>query len=183
MDRSSSKLWEIQLVSVAPILFILLRARQAVAPGSQGSRFSRQVFPVWILLGALALCLTLRAAPIALYWNSIDSLWFDFERRGILYRIAQILSHATFWAYLALAAYLLWNMDASAHFWVRSGTLLIAWFGLALLERFPVHKFPRLNRPGLYEGAKVDLITNLSMAVFSGLGMTALSVLYYWWRG
>lgn len=132
----------------------------------------------------LAICLFLRFAFVAFHWRDLESMWIDFDRRGLSYRIAWLLSLVTLAAYFAAAIGAIWSLSKTDIPWItRYGTIFLAWLGIALLERFPLHKFPRTNSHSLFRDAQVDLVVNLVMAVASAIGMTALSGLYYWWRG
>jgi hypothetical protein len=132
----------------------------------------------------LTCCIASRAAFVAFHWSDLESMWSDFDRRGLTYRIAWLLSMLTLVAYFAAAIGAIWSLpktDVAGH--VRYGTIFLAWLGIALLERFPLHKFPRTNSPSLFREAQLHLIVNLIMAFGSAVGMTVLSGLYYWWRG
>lgn len=138
---------------------------------------------LWLAL-ALAGCLAARIAFLALHWNRIDALWYDFERRGFDYRIGWLLSLVTFLAYLGCAVVVLWRLDPAADpAWNRYGAFFLAGFGMTLLERFGVHRFPRLNEPDLYRDAQAALLAHLVVAFLSGLGMMALGAFYYWRQG
>jgi hypothetical protein len=137
-----------------------------------------------ILLIVLTICLALRGAFVAYHFNRLEAMWSDFDRRGLSYRIAWLLSAITLVAYFAAVIGMFWNLPKSDLPWpVRYGAIFIAWLGLALLERFPLHKFPRTNSHALFQEAKLELMVNLIMAFGSAIGMTVLSGAYYWWRG
>lgn len=136
-----------------------------------------------MLLIVLAICLLVRFAFVAFHWRDLESMWSDFDRRGLSYRIAWLLSVVTLGAYFAAAIGAIWSLPKTDVSWsVRYGTIFIAWLGLALLERFPLHKFPRTNSHSLFREAQIDLMVNLIMAFASAVGMTILSGIYYWWR-
>jgi hypothetical protein len=137
-----------------------------------------------VLLIIFAICAVLRIGFVAFHWNHLDSMWYDFDRRGLTYQVARLLSVITLVAAFAAAAYAIWTLPkvGEGSILYRYGTIFIAWLSIAFFERFPLHKFPRTNSPSLYRDAQADLITNLIMAVLSGIGMTALTGLYYWWR-
>lgn len=138
-----------------------------------------------VLLITLAICAVLRVAFVAFHWNQLDSMWNDFDRRGLTYRIAWLLSGLTLLAAFIAAAYAIWTLPQTheSSIFSRYGTIFVAWLGIGFMERFPLHRFPRTNSPSLYRDAQADLITNLILAVGSAIGMTLLSGLYYWWRG
>jgi hypothetical protein len=52
-----------------------------------------------------------------------------------------------------------------------------------LLSKFVPHKFPRTNSSKLYSEAQMNLVVNLVLALLSGIGMTALTMLFLRWRG
>ncbi len=136
------------------------------------------------LLITFAVCISVRFAFVAYHWSRLDAMWSDFDRRRLRYRIAWLLSVITLVAYFAAAIGAFWSLPKSDVTWpIRYGTIFIAWLGIALLERFPLHKFPRTNSHALFQEAKLDLFVNLIMAFGSAIGMTVLTGLYYWWRG
>jgi cytochrome c biogenesis protein CcdA len=137
-----------------------------------------------VLSITLAVCFAARFAFVAFHLRDLESMWYDFDRKGLTYHIAWLLSIVTLGAAFAAAAYAIWSLPKTDISWSqRYGTIFVAWLGLALLERFPLHKFPRTNSPLLYRDAQADLITNLIMALASAVGMTILSGIYYWFRG
>jgi hypothetical protein len=113
----------------------------------------------------------------------MESFWYDLERNGIRFQIARAISVATHVAYLACAGYALWQLKAVTGFWPRCSVVFVAWFGLALLSKFVPHKFPRTNSSKLYSEAQMNLVVNLVSALLSGIGMTALTMLFLRWRG
>jgi hypothetical protein len=135
---------------------------------------------LWTLVGVWGGAAALRLAYILAHRDP-DSLWYDFERRGQKFQLARLLDYATFGVFLLCAAWALWKHDARDSGWL--GTFFVAWLGWSLLERFPVHRFPRMNRPGLFERAKMNLVANLIMAVLSAAVATGLVAAYFWWRG
>ena len=136
-----------------------------------------------VLSIVLAAMIILRVGFVAMQFRDLESFWYDLERHGIRFQIARAISIITFLAYLGCACYALWTVKTHTGFWPRYGTVFVAWFGLALLSRLPPHRFPRTNSPQLYSEAQINLIVNLAMSLLSGLGMTGLTALYFWWRG
>src|SRR4051812_46883447 len=113
-------------------------------------------------LGAFIL---LRVGFIALQLRDLGSFWYDLEHHGIRFQIARAISVVTWLVFFGCACYTLWTVKSLPAFWPRYGTVFVAWFGLALLARFPLHKFPRTNDPQLYSEAQVNLIVNLVMSL------------------
>jgi len=136
-----------------------------------------------VLLILLGVALALRVGFLAAHLNRLDVLWNEYDRRGLSYRLAQLLDALTFVGFAVCAGYALWTLPADASSVVRYGTVFVAWFGVALLERLAVHRFPRTNAPSLFDDAKVGLFTNLLLSLLSGLAMTGVTALYFWLRG
>lgn len=132
------------------------------------------------LLIALGAALALRLVFLAFHLNNLESLWVDFERRGIAYRLAQSIDLLTILGFAACAVYALWPLkDAGTSVGGRYGAIFVAWFGMALLERLAVHRFPPTNSPQLFLDAKVSLATNVALAVLAGLAMTGVTAVYF----
>jgi hypothetical protein len=113
----------------------------------------------------------------------LESLWYEYERRGFQYRLAQTIDLLTILGFGACAFYALWTLeDTGAGIAGRYTAAFIAWFGMALLERLAVHRFPRTNSPQLFLDAKVSLATNVALAVLAGLAMTGVTAVYFWVR-
>jgi cytochrome c biogenesis protein CcdA len=135
-----------------------------------------------VLSIVLVAMLVLRVGFIALQFNNLDLFWYDLERQGIRFQVARALSIVTSLAYWSCAIYTLWSVRAQPAFWPRYGTVFVAWFGIALLSRFALHKFPRTNSSQLMSDAQASLIANFVTSLISGLGMTGLTALYFWLR-
>lgn len=135
------------------------------------------------LLLALGVALALRLGFLALYFNRLESLWIDYERRGLSYRLARGIDFLTILAFGACAIYTLWTLQRAGYGGSsRYGTVFIVWFGISLLEKLAVHRFPRTNSPQLFLDAKMSLITNLALAVLAGLTLTGVTAVYFWVR-
>lgn len=136
------------------------------------------------LLLALGGAMTVRLVFLALHLRDMESLWTDYERRGFQYRLAQSIDLLTILGFGACAAYALWTLkDVQTSVGERYGVVFVAWFGMALLERLAVHRFPRTNSPQLFLDARVSLATNVALAVLAGLAMTGVAAIYFWIRG
>jgi hypothetical protein len=135
---------------------------------------------IWPLIGVLAAVFALRIAFILAHRDP-DSLWYDYEHRGLRFRAALALDLATLVAFVAAAAWSFWKPEADGSPWL--GKFVVGWVGWSLLVRFQVHRFPRMNRPGLYREAQMNLVANLVMAVLSTLAATAVVGVWLWWRG
>lgn len=137
----------------------------------------------WLsLLFALSVALLLRIGFLAAHHNRLDMLWDAYDRRGLSYRLAQLLDAVTFVAFAACVGYTLWTLPTDTDGAARYGKVFVACFGVALLERLAVHRFPRTNAPLLFDDAKVSLFTNLLLSLLSGLAMTGVTALYFWLR-
>ena len=132
----------------------------------------------------LAVMLLVRLGYLLVQSRDVDSFWYDLERLGIKFQIARAISVLTFVVFLGCAAYALWTQDkvptGRAAFY---GTLFVAWFGMSLLSRLALHRFPRTNSPRLYSEARFTLVLNLILAMLSATAMTGLSAVFFWWRG
>lgn len=130
---------------------------------------------VWLVLAAL------RVAFLALHWRDLAALWADYERHGAAFQTARVLDTATLILFAAAGAWALWGINAGTP--DRYGRVFVAWLGFLLLERLPVHRFPRTNVPGALRDAQIGLLVNLLLAVLGAAVVTALSALYFRWRG
>lgn len=136
------------------------------------------------LLLAWGVGLALRVGFLAAHLNNLEGLWADYARRGLLYRLAQIVDLVTLIGFGACAVYTLWMLPArEAGVLARSATVFAAWFGIGLFERLAVHRFPRTNSPAFLADARVSLLSNVVMAVVGALAMTGVTALYFWLRG
>jgi hypothetical protein len=128
--------------------------------------------------------LLVRLVYLLIQSRDFESFWYDLERFGIQFQIARAISVVTFVVFTGCAAFALWTQDngptSRLEFYA---TLFVAWFGMALLPRFGLHRFPRTNSPRLYSEAQLTLILNFVLAVLSATCMTGLSAVYFWWRG
>lgn len=61
--------------------------------------------------------------------------------------------------------------------------IFVAWLGVSLLARLPVHRFPRTNESQLFHDAQIALAANLLTSVLVASVCTAMSALWYWLRG
>lgn len=136
-----------------------------------------------VLLIVLGIALVLRVSFLAAHRNQLDVLWNEYDRRGLSYRLAQLLDALTFVGFAVCAGYALWTLPTAAGGVVRYGTVFVAWFGVAMLERLAVHRFPHTNAPHLFDDAMVSLFTNLLLSLLSGLAMTGVTGLYFWLWG
>ena len=132
----------------------------------------------------LGVALALRVGFLAVHLNNLEGLWADYARRGFVHRLARIVDLVTFIVFCGCAIYMLWTLPADeASVLSRFTKVFVAWFGVALLERLAVHRFPRTNAPVLYFDAQMNLASNVVTAVAGGLAMTGVTALYYWLRG
>lgn len=133
---------------------------------------------LWIGLAAL------RLASLALHlaiYHDFDGLWRDYARGGTWFQLARLLDILTLGAFLAAAVWAMWGMDAQTP--VRFSRVFAAWLGFSLLQRLPVHRFPRMNQPGALGEAAVALAINVLPSVLGVLGATLVAAIYFRWRG
>ena len=136
------------------------------------------------LLLALGGALALRLGFLAFHLHDLEPLWYDYERRGFKYRLAQSIDLLTILGFGVCAFYALWTLkDAASGVCERYGIVFVAWFGMALLGRLAVHRFPRTNDAQRFLDAKLSLVTNVVLAVLAGLAMAGVTALYFWVRG
>ena len=135
---------------------------------------------IWTLTSVLAGAFALRIAFVLAHRDP-DSLWYDYERCGPRFQAARLLDFATLGAFVASALWSLWKANSDDSPWL--GLFVVIWLGWSLLSRFQAHRFPRLNRPGLFREAQMNLVANLVMAVLSTLAVTAVVWFVMWWRG
>jgi hypothetical protein len=130
---------------------------------------------LWVVLAAI------RLAFLGSQLRDPEGLWYDYERGGPKYRMARWLDYLTLGAFSVAAAWSLWGLDAQTP--ARLALVFVSWLGFFLLERLPVHRFPRTNRPGALDEALVSLAVNLGLSVLAALAATVLAALFFRWRG
>ena len=133
-----------------------------------------------LALAWLAL-LALRIAFLARHWNDFGALWADYARRGLSFQFARVLDYATLSLFGAASVWALWGVNAQTP--DLTGRVFLAWLGFLLLERLPVHRFPRTNVPGGVQEALVSLLANVLVASVGAAAVTGLSTLFLRWRG
>lgn len=134
-----------------------------------------------ILWGGLA---ALRLAFLALHLainRDFEGLWRDYARGGLQFQLARWVDILTLGVFLAAAVWALWGMDAQTP--DRLGRVFAAWLGFSLLQRLPVHRFPRLNQPGGLGEAAIALAIHVLLSVLGALGATLVAVIYFRWHG
>jgi len=138
-----------------------------------------------VALSTLALAwlalMALRIAFLARHWNDFGALWADYERRGLAFQLGRALDYATLILFGAAAAWALWGINADTP--DRMGRVFVAWLGFLLLERLPVHRFPRTNVRGGVQDAQISLLVNIVVAFLGAAAVTGLSELVFRWRG
>jgi hypothetical protein len=136
-------------------------------------------------LGTLALVwvglMALRTAFFAFHLRDPETLWHDFERRGLRYQVARGLDYLTLIAFGVAAVFALWGVTVQTP--DRLWRVFVAWLGFLLLERLPLHRFPRTNRPGAMLDAQVSLGANVLIALLGAAAASALAAVYFAWRG
>ena len=136
---------------------------------------------LWTLVGILAAAIALRLVFLLLHSRDADSLWYDYEHRGTRFQLARLLDYATLIGFIVAVAWTLWKSDElETH---RLAKFFVAWLGWSLLARLQVHRFPRMNRPGLYDQAMINFYAHLTMSLLSSIAATAAIGAYFWWRG
>jgi hypothetical protein len=123
----------------------------------------------------------LRLAFLAFHWRDLAALWADYERHGAAYQLARALDAATLILFGAASIWALWSVGAQTP--DRLGRVFVAWLGFLLLERLPVHRFPRTNVSGGLRDAQVSLLVNVLLALLGAAAATGLAALYFRWRG
>jgi hypothetical protein len=135
---------------------------------------------LWMLALVWSACAAARVVFLAFHLRDPERLWCDYERRGLLYRLACGLDYLTLIVFAGAAVAALWGIDAQTP--DRLGRVFLAWLGFLLLERLPVRRFPRTNRPGALADAQVSLLVNLLVALLGAGAATLLAALYFLWR-
>lgn len=131
------------------------------------------------VIGLLAVLLGFRLGFLWLNLSDFEQLWYDFERRGIRFKLAWILDLATLGFFFGVAAWTVFRIGDLDWPFIR---LFVTFGGLSLLSRLQVHRFPQTNLPGAFDEAKIDLIVHLIMASLSGLGIALVGAAYLWWE-
>lgn len=128
---------------------------------------------VLILLIAFAL----RLLFIVLNLSDLGSLWGDYERRGLKFRLAQGLDWITLGGFAIPACVLLYHIKDIAS---PLTTTFVGLLGMQLLSRLKVSCFPRTNLPNALTEAKINLFVHLIMSVVGAAGFTVLVAIYLW---
>lgn len=129
------------------------------------------------MLFALLLLLSVRLMFITFHWRNLEQLWYDYERNGILYRIASLIDIATGLIYFGLVLRFLYYFPSIDN---PLPDMFLSALGLSVLSRLMIHRFPRTNTPGAYSEAKVDLLVHLVMSLLTAVGVTLLTAVYLW---
>ncbi len=127
----------------------------------------------------LLIALALRLLFIGLHLSNPDSLWVDYERRGLKFRLAQGLDWITLCGLALPTCVSLYNIKVISN---PLTTTFVGFLGIQLLSRLRVSCFPRTNLPGAFTEAKVNLIVHLIMSVVGAAGVTILAAIYLWWQ-
>jgi hypothetical protein len=136
------------------------------------------------LLLAWGVGMVLRVGFLTAHLNNLEGLWAEYARRGLLYRLAQIIDLVTLIGFGACAVFTLWTLPArEADALARTAAVFVVWLGIGLLDRLAVHRFPRTDSPAFFADAKVCLISNVVTAAVGALAMTGGTALYFWLRG
>jgi hypothetical protein len=136
---------------------------------------------LWMLVAVLLAMWAMRIAFLAANFSDLERLWYDFERRGVRFRLARLIDYSTLTAFLVCAVLALWKQYVHDASWL--GKFFISWLGWSLLERLPTHRFPRTNRQGAYEEAKMNLFVNSAIASIGACVVTVAAWAYLSWRG
>jgi hypothetical protein len=136
---------------------------------------------LWMLMIVWGVLAALRVGFLMFHSRDFDSLWYDYEHRGARFQLARALDYLTLGVFLAAVTWALWDIDGETP--DRLGRVFVAWLGFLLLKRLPVHRFPRTNRPGGLNEAKLALVVHLLLSVLGALGATIVTWIYFWWRG
>jgi hypothetical protein len=129
------------------------------------------------VLFALTLLLAVRLLFIAFHWRNLEQLWYDYERKGLIYRIAWLIDIATGLIYFGLVLRFLYYFASIDN---PLPDMFLSTLGLSILSRLMIHRFPRTNSPGAYSDAKVDLLVHIVMSLLTAVGVTLLTAVYLW---
>ncbi len=136
------------------------------------------------LILILVLSFAIRLAFLAAHWTNLERMWYDFERHGFAYRTAAVIDLVTFAVYFVCALYGIWHVqDVATTLLGKCAFVWVAWLGVLALERLSIHRFPRTNHPQLFGEAKVALLAHLLTTLIGAFVMTALSAVWFWFRG
>lgn len=136
------------------------------------------------LIIILAVAFAIRTAFLAAHWSNLERLWYDYERRGIAYHLAAAIDLVTLIVYFGCAMYGIWHLQERAT--TLSGKcayVWVAWLGVLALERLAIHRFPRTNHQPLLGEAKIALLAHLLTTLIGASAATALSAVWFWFRG
>ena len=144
-----------------------------------GTRECADIMHLLSLGIALNVAWILRLAFIALQWGDLESLWYDYEHRGLKFRIASLIDMLTNLGFCAMAIYSFYWFN---HIRYPLGVCFVGVLGMSLLNRLPISRFPRTNIPGALADAHASLITNLILSFASALLLTGAAAIYLWMR-
>ncbi len=135
---------------------------------------------LWALLLCFLAIVALRLLFIAVHLNHLESLWYDFERRGLKYQFCWSFDALSNGGYTLLLVIAMWRIQE------QSAPLLccfVGFFASSLLGRLPLHAFPRTNIPGAMADAQAELISRILVSLLGGAIATAATAAYLMWTG
>ncbi len=134
------------------------------------------------MLWALLLCflglISLRAIYIGAHLNHLESLWYDFERRGMKYQFCWWFDAISNGGYTLLLVIAIWQIRE------QPAPLLccfVGFFASSLLGRLPLHGFARTNIPGAMADAQAELIASIAVSLLGAAIATAAMAVYLGW--
>lgn len=134
--------------------------------------------PIGLLL-LLLVALALRLLFIGVHLSDPGSLWADYDRCGLKYRLAQCLDWITLGGFAIPVFVLLFRINQVASPLIMT---FVGFFGIQLLSRLRTSRFPRTNLAGAFTEAKIDLIVHLLMSLLGAASVTLLTAVYLWFR-
>lgn len=127
----------------------------------------------------LLVTLTLRLLFIGVHLSNPDSLWGDYERRGLKFRLAQWLDWLSLAGFAIVTLILFYKINSLTD---PLKTTFVGVLGIQLLNRLKVSCFPRTNIPGAFAEAKIDLTVHLLMSLLGAAVVTLLTAIYLGWQ-
>ena len=132
------------------------------------------------ICAALVIALAIRIITMYVQARHIERFAYDLETHRDRYWLALAIDLVTWLGFTLSTIYILQTqLTIETAWWLRITATFLGWWGVALLSKFPLHKFRRTTA---YE-MEADFLTNLILSVLSAIFMTSVYIIYSWWRG
>lgn len=129
------------------------------------------------LIVALSIALALRLFFLVAHLHDLQALWSDYEQRGFRYRLAQGVDWSTLGLFAALVFIALYKIHSLNYPLTMT---FVGIFGLQILNRFRISRFPQTNLPDAFFEAKISLMVHVLLSIAGAAGFTLVTAIYLW---